>query len=150
MRTYPHGQAAHPCPGFTLTEVLVTLALLGVLAGLALPSYQQQQRQARRSDAQAALLQLQLDQGRWHSAQGRFASSPGELGWASDHSAQGHYQLVVLEADADGYAAEARALGAQAQDSACNPMRLAWRDLATPVYSSGTSMDSDSARCWRK
>ena len=49
----------------------------------------------------------------------------------------------------DGYVAEARALGAQAQDSACNPMRLAWRDLATVVHSSGPRTDSDSARCWR-
>ncbi len=136
-------------PGFTLVELLVTLALLAALAALALPSYGQQQRQARRSDAQAALLQLQLDQSRWRSAQGRHASTLSELGWASDRSPQGHYQVVLLETSADGYVAEARALGAQAQDSACNPMRLAWRDLATVVHSSGPRTDSDSARCWR-
>jgi len=57
--------------------------------------------------------------------------------------------VVLLETSADAYVAEARALGAQAQDSACNPMRLAWRDLATVVHSSGPRTDSDSARCWR-
>ena len=47
--------------GWTLTEMLVCLALLGILAALALPAYQEQQRLARRSDGQAALLQLQTD-----------------------------------------------------------------------------------------
>ena len=50
--------------GWTLTEMLVCLALLGILAALALPAYQEQQRLARRSDGQAALLQLQTDQAR--------------------------------------------------------------------------------------
>ena len=138
-----------PCRGWSLAELLTTLSIMGILAALAIPHYQQQQRQARRSDAQAALLQLQVDQNRWRNAQGRFASSLAELGWASERSPQGHYQVVLTEASADTYVAEARPQGAQTQDSACNPMRLAWRDLATVVYSSGPSTDSDAARCWR-
>lgn len=144
-----HARPAHTRSGFSLMELLVTLAVVGVLASLALPAYQQQQRQARRSDAQAALLQLQVDQSRWRNAQGRFATSLAELGWANERSPLGHYLIVLTEASADAYVAEARPQGAQAQDSGCSPMRLAWRDLATVVYSSGASTDSDPERCWR-
>ena len=93
-----------PCPqprnsqGWTLVEMLITLAVMGVLAALALPTYQQQQRQTRRSDGQAALLQLQTDQARWRSTHSSHAESLSALGWTSDRSPLGHYRITGLRA----------------------------------------------------
>ena len=150
MRTCRGGRApsSRPGPGWSLSELLAVLAILGVLSALALPSYQQQQRQVRRSDARAALQQLQLDQARYRSGHDRFASTTVELGWTQELSPQGHYRLQLTEANAEGYVAEAIPIGAQAADSACAPLRMAWRDVATVVYSSGPGLDSDPARCW--
>lgn len=136
--------------GWTLTELLISLALMGTLAALALPAYQQQQRQARRSDGQVALQQLQMDQARWRSQHDAYADSLAALGWASDISLRGQYQVRIPQADADGYTLEAWALGAQASDSACSPLRLTWRGSATATLSAGEYTDSDPQRCWRQ
>jgi type IV pilus assembly protein PilE len=136
--------------GWTLAELLVVLAVMGILAALALPAYQQQQRQAKRGDGQAALLQLQMDQIRWRSAQGSYAQTLSELGWTHDRSPQGHYQIELTDASAQGYTAMASGLKGQSADRDCSPLRLRWQDTATVIFSAGDHVDSDPARCWRR
>ncbi len=41
--------------GFTLIEILIVVAILGILAAIAVPAYQDSVRKSRRSDAQGAL-----------------------------------------------------------------------------------------------
>lgn len=136
--------------GWTLTELLISLALMGTLAALALPAYQQQQRQARRSDGQLALQQLQMDQARWRSQHDSYADSLSALGWASDLSPRGQYQISIPQADAEGYTLEAQPLGAQAADRDCRPLRLTWRGGATATLGAGEHTDSDPDHCWRQ
>lgn len=136
--------------GWTLAELLISLALMSVLAALALPAYQQQQRQARRTDGQAALLQLQMEQARWRGTHESYADSLTALGWASDRSPLGHYQITLSDATADGYSAQAVGLVGQAADRDCSPLRLSWQGTATAIFGAGEHPDSDPARCWRR
>ena len=136
--------------GWTLTELLISMALMGTLAALALPAYQQQQRQARRSDGQVALQQLQMDQARWRSQHDSYTDSITTLGWGSDLSPRGHYRIRIVQASADGYILEAQALAAQANDRDCNPLRLSWQGSASATLSAGDSPDSDPHQCWRR
>lgn len=149
-RHKPHRPRPANRRGWTLAELLISLAVMSVLAAIALPAYQQQQRQARRSDGQAALVQLQVDQARWRSQHDSHADTLSALGWASDRSPQGHYQISLTESSADGYTALATALGGQVADRDCTPLRLRWQGTATAVFGAGEHMDSDPARCWRR
>ena len=136
--------------GWTLSEIMISMALMAVLAALALPAYNAQQRQARRSDAQSALQQLQLEQARWRGTHDSHASELNTLGWTSDRSPSGHYQLRIEDASAEGYTLTATPIGAQAQDTACLPMRLQLLQTARVVMSSGADMTADTGHCWRQ
>jgi type IV pilus assembly protein PilE len=44
--------------GFSLIELVIAIAIVGILASIAYPSYVNQMRQTRRADCEAALMQL--------------------------------------------------------------------------------------------
>lgn len=136
--------------GWTLGEMMIALALMAILAALALPSYNSQQRQARRTDARQALLQVQLEQARWRGQHEQHAERLSSLGWTSDRSALGHYQITIEEANSQGFTVKATPLGSQAKDTSCNPMRLQLVDSAHLVLSSGADSQTDSAKCWQQ
>ena len=51
--------------GFTLIELVIAIAIIGILVAFALPAYQEQTLKARRSDGQAFLMQLQASMERF-------------------------------------------------------------------------------------
>ncbi|PJI95764.1 type IV pilus assembly protein PilE [Acidovorax sp. 69] len=44
--------------GFTLIELMITVAVIGILAAIAYPSYQDQVRKSRRAEAQSVLMNI--------------------------------------------------------------------------------------------
>jgi len=56
--------------GFTLIELMLVIAIVGVLAAIAYPSYQDSVIKSRRADAKAALLELSVFMERYYTAKG--------------------------------------------------------------------------------
>lgn len=139
--------------GFSLMELLIALAIAGILLTIALPSFTAAQQKGRRADAVDGLLSIQLAQARWRASHSAYSTDPAELDIAGTASGdncrltpQGHYEICLGE-DPGGaslavaYEAVATARGAQADDAACATIRL----LVTPYAPRGLRAP---AGCW--
>ncbi len=127
--------------GFSLTELLIVMAIVSILASITLPSYSSYVLKSRRADAIASLLQLQLAQEEWRAVYGVYSIGLSELGW-QDRSADNFYELR-FEATQPGYwLATAKPVGVQMGDS-CGPYAI---DREGPVYG-GRFADQT---CWHR
>lgn len=69
--------------GFTLIELMIVVAIIGILAAIAYPSYQDQVRKGRRADAMARMAELQQSYERWYTTNNTYAGF-----WAALPAAQ--------------------------------------------------------------
>lgn len=81
---------------FTLLELLIAIAIIGLLAGIAYPSYQESILKSRRVDAQSALLALAQALERWNTTEGSY------LGAATDDADTGSPTIFSTKSPIDG------------------------------------------------
>ncbi|MEJ6003552.1 type IV pilin protein [Paucibacter soli] len=142
---------ARSAAGFTLVELIVTVAILAILAVVALPAYRQYVAKSRRADAISALATVQQAQERWRANKPGYADSLADMGLPANADAK-HYDIAIKNASATGYTlvATPRAGGLQTADSDCSSMSITMKG-GTSKYGALNGANSDSAdTCWPK
>lgn len=130
--------------GFTLIELMITVAVVGILAAIAYPSYQEYLLRARRAEAQSLLGEAAARQERWRAQNGSYTTTVAHLRLAyGDQSEHGFYRLTMDRVAGDGgYTLTATRAASQAADKRCGNFTL--NALGIKGVSMGT-VDS----CWR-
>lgn len=112
--------------GFTLIELMIVVAIIGIIAAIAYPSYTNHVEKTRRSDAQGALMGLAAAMERHYATNNSYegaASGGADTGAPAiypdeaplDGNAK-YYDLTIQAADATSFTLRAAPKGAQAGD----------------------------------
>jgi type IV pilus assembly protein PilE len=139
-----------PTPGFTLVELACVLVALALLAALALPSFVDSLRRARRSEATAALQQLQLAEERWRTDHASYTPALPDLGLPA-LTGSGYYAIAINAADDQGFTADANAAATQLADTSCRVIELVQaggRVGYASIDASGRLSTASPDPCW--
>jgi type IV pilus assembly protein PilE len=131
--------------GFSLIELMIAVVIIGILASIAYPSFQEQVRKSRRADGKAMLMEKAQQLERCYT---RFASYTGNDVDCNidlpDNSLEEHYIVDEIARDGSSFTLSATPQGDQANDAKCDVLTL---DNMGRLGSQG-QVNDDANDCW--
>jgi type IV pilus assembly protein PilE len=139
--------------GFTLVELMVSILVATILITIAVPSYTNQIRQSRRTEARTALLDLAQREERYMSTNSSYTTVPANLGYGGVAAfpvtmSDNFYSLSVCvsatlpctgaAATGSAFLLTATAVNGQAKDTTC----------ATLSVDSQGNQTATNTSCW--
>jgi type IV pilus assembly protein PilE len=142
---------------FTLIELMITVAIIGILASIAYPSYTDSVQKSRRSDAMGALLGFANAMERRFTETNSYAGAAGTTATPADTGAPRiyptqspidggtkYYNLTINPATATTYTLNAAPINAQSNDK-CGTLTL--KQTGAKGITGGTGVTATD--CWK-
>jgi len=126
--------------GFTLLELLITIAIIGILASIAYPSYQNSILKSRRTDAKASVMTAAGLQESYFSSNNSYSNVIADIG--GNLSSEGYYSVAVTNTGCSSsingvtlyscFALTATAIDSQTADTGCTTLTLTHTGIKSP------------------
>ncbi len=124
--------------GFTLVELMVVVAIIGILAAVAIPNYQKYQAKARQSEAKIALASIYTAEKSFSSENGTYTGCLAQAGFVPDSAAR-YYTLGFKKSAADaascgpagGIGCNSYQFNGSASAATCTTVEVSYQDATT-------------------
>lgn len=90
--------------GFTFVELMITVAIIGILVAIAMPSYRQYILRSNRAAAQAEMMDIANRQQQFFLANRSYATTLADMSYVLPHEVSERYRLNPEDMDVDNTA----------------------------------------------